>query len=1159
MRILKTTFLFLLFIVLSQVSTAQVGSLHNDEENVHWAEPIETYPAELDLDRNRILDVLDLELQMRTVPDMESVEIVVILFDKPGDEDIAVFEALGGQVINVWQHATYGWWGRLPWSRIEDLSALYRERLCIVQKVEKDGILDMDLATQIVRVRNQTWVTYGYEGDEDGSLAIIDLGIDGSHNDLADPDNDNQFNDPDDWNEACGAGGWNATYRIQGWWWETGTSQNPVDPTGTDPKGHGTAVAGCAAGDGTINSNLKGIAPKSHIVGVRISGESSTQAINAMNTIIANKGCAKIKAANLSSSYDPSNPSLIVDAARNVVANGIVLICSAGNGYDNGPGYQFYYVMYPGCADRVITVGATNDLDQVAGYSSNGPSGVAKPDVVAPGGGLNETEGRINTCDNSPDDTYRLACGTSFSAPIVCGAASLLIDAWEKANSFSWSWTIDEALKIKSVLLMTAVEIDTVGEDPPGGQPPNSPNEPKDRGGHDRVEGYGRINVDAAVEALTMELSPGVVMTEILGSGVTDKKVWARRIQATGPCVKAVLEVPQTGDFDLYLYNEYPNTSGVPIIRGSSVSDAMGNTEEIQLDIGYVSEYFYLVVKWVYGDGSFKVHLMDSWVNFVDATTSPLGSADNNQGLAWGDYDNDGDTDLYISTWGGANKLYRNDGDGSFTDVTSGTPLGDASNGQGVAWGDYDNDGDLDLYLANHTGTANKLFRNEGGGTFTDVTSTAGVGDTGDGRAVNWVDYDCDANIDLYVVNRTSANKLFHNQGNGTFADATSGTPLGDTGVGLCAAWGDYDNDGDPDLYLTNNGTNKLFRNDGSGTFTDVTAWPVNDGAWGNGIDWGDYDNDGDLDLYLANGGVPNKLFQNDGLGGFTDVTSSTLGDNGRWGYGVAWGDYDNDGDLDLYVANAGSQPNRLFRNDGGTNFVEVASGTSLADSQNGLCTAWADYDNDGGIDIYFTNTEPDKLFRNVVCDLGHWIHLDLRGISSNASAIGARVRIVAGGISQIREVSGGSGFLSQNSLTVEFGLGAATVVDTLEIRWPSGLVEYTVQMDVDQHIVVEEGNLTGIGVLPSVLSSWSYPNPFSSATTIWYYLPKHAAVTLRIYDISGRLVRVFEDAAMKNAGRHQVIWDGKNKSGRNVAPGVYFCNFNAGSFKETKKIVLLR
>jgi hypothetical protein len=449
--------------------------------------------------------------------------------------------------------------------------------------------------------------------------------------------------------------------------------------------------------------------------------------------------------------------------------------------------------------------------------------------------------------------------------------------------------------------------------------------------------------------------------------------------------------------------------------------------------------------------------LLDAFAGFsapwVDITNGALADTGNGRGVAWGDYDNAGDLDLYLTN-NGPNKLFRNDGNDLFVDATS-SPLGDAGHGMGAVWGDYDNDGDIDLYLANDN-TSNKLFRNEGGGVFTDVTSGP-LGDAGRGMAVGWADYDKDGDIDLYLANLAQPNKLFRNDGGGVFVDVTS-PPLGDPGNGMGVAWGDYDNDGDLDIYLANYdySGNKLFQNDGGGVFVNVTSGPLGGPAIATGVDWGDYDNDGDLDLYVASFSTANnKLYRNDGGGVFSDVTSGPLAGPG-WSTAVAWGDYDNDGDLDLFAAHAGAAC-QLFRNDGGGVFVDVTSGPLLnAASTQGA--AWGDYDNDGDLDIYVANFgTSNKLYLNQVGSANHWLHIDLVGTVSNKSGIGARVRVVSGGVSQIREISGSSGFCGQNSLTAEFGLGSTTRVDTLEVKWPSGIVQRCMGVPIDTLLKIYE------------------------------------------------------------------------------------------------------
>ena len=448
-------------------------------------------------------------------------------------------------------------------------------------------------------------------------------------------------------------------------------------------------------------------------------------------------------------------------------------------------------------------------------------------------------------------------------------------------------------------------------------------------------------------------------------------------------------------------------------------------------------------------------------------------------GVAWGDYDRDGDNDLYVTSYLYGSFLLRNNGDGSWTSpFVSTTPPNDNFDGTGAVWGDYDNDGDLDLYLAQADGMPNRLFQNYGDGTFGDVTAGP-LGGADSTYGVSWVDYDRDGDLDLYVVNWGTANKLLRNDA-GWFTDVTT-PPLNDAGQTECAAWGDYDNDGDQDVYITKNGANKLCRNDGGGVFTDVTSGPLGNANFSQGASWGDYDNDGDLDLYFTNNYKPNKLLRNNGGGSFTDVTTTLLGDSANAGYGGEWGDYDNDGDLDLYLTTGagGDSKNHLFRNNAGV-FVDAPYNSTASASTYGG-SGFGDSDNDGDLDLYVCYGSPrfSKLFINEIGEANHWLHINLVGNgSSNRDAIGARVRIVHGSHLQIREVTAGSGMCSMGSLTVEFGLGLDTLVDSLIVRWPTtakDAITTLTNVDADQLLTIYEippfvcGDANGDGSGPDI------------------------------------------------------------------------------------------
>ncbi|MEE8452691.1 MAG: FG-GAP-like repeat-containing protein [Thermoguttaceae bacterium] len=498
------------------------------------------------------------------------------------------------------------------------------------------------------------------------------------------------------------------------------------------------------------------------------------------------------------------------------------------------------------------------------------------------------------------------------------------------------------------------------------------------------------------------------------------------------------------------------------------------------------------------------------------------------------DYDGDGDIDLYVtnSQLGKPNGLYRNNGDGTFTEVAVEAGVDDANREHGVstavAFGDYDSDGHLDLYVVKWGW--NLLYRNNGDGTFTDVTDQAGVGDRGNGNAAVWFDYDDDSHLDLYVGNYfryvdlwnledsrqmhedfetardAGPNVLYHNNGDGTFTEVAAELGVDDTGWTLDVGCADYDNDGDQDLVLANDfGQDRVYRTNADGTFTDVTdqaiGWDTNKGM---NVDFGDYNNDGNLDLYITNIWTKdyvqegNQLYRNLGDGTFTDISFEADVYDAGWAWAGRFWDYDNDGDLDLIVANgyisadrdteyfrdlantvtkpgfdsadarnwptmgsssfAGYEPMRVWRNDGDETFTEVAAELGLADVGDGRGLAIADFDDDGDLDVYVSNQGQDGVFyRNRIGAKNNWLKVDLASTTCNPNAIGARVTVVAGGLTQIREVNGGNGDHSQCPYRLHFGLGDRKTVELLEVRWSNGYVQRLTRVEPNRTLAITE------------------------------------------------------------------------------------------------------
>jgi hypothetical protein len=488
----------------------------------------------------------------------------------------------------------------------------------------------------------------------------------------------------------------------------------------------------------------------------------------------------------------------------------------------------------------------------------------------------------------------------------------------------------------------------------------------------------------------------------------------------------------------------------------------------VEFGFGNTATVDSLIVEWPSGLITVQTDVMTNQVLSITepevTTFSDVGAGINvadpggeSRGVAWGDYDGDGDLDLYVAKLG-ANKLYRNSAGASFEDVGAAMLIDDGGNGHGIAWGDYDNDGDLDLYQSD-TGGQNRLFRNDGVD-FQNVAPAVGIVDSGPGQGVAWGDFDNDGFLDLYIARAGASltNRLYQNNGGSAFTEVSSGAQVADPSDSRGVAWGDFDDDGDLDLYVANDGANRLYRNEGNNTFTDDAGNAGVDGsADSQGATWGDYDGDGDLDLYVANPtGTANSLFQNQGDETFLSMEGSAgVGDTGL-GEDVAWGDCDNDGDLDLYVSNYGSA-NRLYVNNGDGNFAELGQFAGVADGGNGFGATWGDYDGDGDLDLYVSNYGSANLLYQNQGNGNHWLQVELEGTVSNRDGIGVKLFATVG-TDQLRlDVDGGSGYFSQPSLPVEFGLGSAAVVDELRVEWPSGIVQTLTNVATDQLLTLEE------------------------------------------------------------------------------------------------------
>lgn len=551
---------------------------------------------------------------------------------------------------------------------------------------------------------------------------------------------------------------------------------------------------------------------------------------------------------------------------------------------------------------------------------------------------------------------------------------------------------------------------------------------------------------------------------------------------------------------------------------------------------------------------------------FTAVLNSPVSTTPgDSRSVNWIDIDGDHDLDLFISNGpqiGANNFLYRNNGQGQFTAVSGDPIVSDGKPSDGATWADYDNDGDNDCFVVNWFGVNNLMYRNNGDGSFTQITTGGPVTDGGYSETASWGDYDSDGWLDLYVTNSDGVPKnfLYHNNGDGTFTKITAGPQVNDAYISRCVNWTDYDNDGDADLFVSNenNQAENLYRNNADGSFTKITAGALlNDGGKTMSASWGDYDNDGWLDVFLANDQANDALFHNDGSGNFTKITTGPVVGSGGNTFGSQWADVDNDGDLDLFATNSfwgGPWHNFLYRNNGDGSFSRDTTEIVTRDEGWSYGCAFGDFDRDGDLDLAVANcqnaSQPDYLYENHAAEsLNNWLVVECVGTLSNRSAIGARVRVksMSGGqmTEQLREISAQSGYCGQNQLAPHFGLGPDAVIESITVEWPSGLEEVFGNILPNQYITLVEGGGTGTGAEPTAgLRIWPpAPNPFHDSVTCRFTLAEARRIDIQVIDIQGKTIKHLFSGQIQ-AGEQRVVWDGTTSDGSPAPAGQYLIVF---------------
>lgn len=559
---------------------------------------------------------------------------------------------------------------------------------------------------------------------------------------------------------------------------------------------------------------------------------------------------------------------------------------------------------------------------------------------------------------------------------------------------------------------------------------------------------------------------------------------------------------------------------------------------------------------------------------FTKITEGPLvNSPGDSRSVNWVDVNNDGWIDCFISNGpagGQNNSLFINDKTGNFTQVTNDPIVKDNKPSDGASFADIDNDGDLDALVTNWYNVNKLLYLNNGNGTFVKIDSGKIVNDGGYSETAAWGDYDKDGLVDIYICNSDGdfRNFMYHNNGNNFFSKINAGSQVSDAYSSRCINWTDIDADGDLDLFVTNenNQNENIYRNDGPSSFVKLTNNSlVTNMASTMSSSWGDYDNDGDLDVFLANDRSTNALFRNEGNFNFIKVAGDTVVRTPSRSFSSAWSDIDNDGDLDLFVTNSfgttKKQFNFFYINDGLGNFTRNNTDIIAQDSSWSYGCAFGDYNNDGFEDLAvatcrFGNVDyPDFLYRNNG-NSNHWITIQLVGTISNKAAIGAKIKTKATihgkPVWQLREISSQSSYCGQNDIRAHFGLGDATAVDSIIIEWPLGLVEYYTNVNTNQFVRYIENQISSSAdeTKNNLSNLIIYPNPTS----------KSALLTMPNGSFNKNDIIILTDSTGKtidlinSTNSVQILIDLNNYK---LHPGNYFVQLKRGHQEVTKSLIV--
>lgn len=1079
-------------------------------------------------------------------------------------------------------------------------------------------------------------------------IGVIDSGIDWNHEDLKenvwinpgeDIDHDGKFT-PNDQNGIDDDGN-GFTDDVVGWDF-VNNDNNPFDDVG-----HGTHVAGTIAAAANNGKGVAGIAWSAQLIALKFLGKQGGRVSDAVQAIdYATMMGAKIT----NNSWGGGGYSRgLYDAIEAANHAGCLFMAAAGNaGWDNAVFSQFPANLE---LDNIISVAATTRLDELANFSNYGKTIV---DIAAPGAEIVSTV---------PNNKYAKYSGTSMATPFVTGAAALLwsenpelphwrvkeilLETADRLASLENKIVTGARLNVFQALLETQssviVEPDTITF--PVILAGNS-SEKKIRiknfteqtktivlNSNSSAFQFNETTVQLAahkaadVTVTFSSMTPGNFSTEIT---VKENNATIKSITVDAAAVNDLPELSYSTDIfqkrmlsqslirdTLALFNSgnsdltwtissaLPQWLAVIPVSGTIPS---GQTAEVVLEFSSnslkVFDEHFTNIDLSANDPNLPTLRIGAYVSveqFIRVTEGAIvNSGGNSYSSNWIDYDNDGFPDLHVVNYGENDFLYRNNGDGTFTAVTSSGLTQDGNVGSySATWADYDNDGFTDVVVVNAGENENNaLYRNNQNGTFTKITGQIDHGASKQYSAGGaWGDFNNDGFADLLVINEGftdnrygKQNFLYYNQ-NGIFTRSTQALIANDTTWENGLSLADYDNDGDTDVLTTNwPYPNFLYTQTGVNQFTrTILGQGVPNDYWSS--NWADFDNDGDLDVFMTGLSQvslnPNKLFRNDGNGVFTELADVEMSKHRAYfSIGSASGDFDNDGDIDIYVTNTkdfagGPDPGFFFVNEGNMQFKRVETSVITSEMLVGHGCSFTDIDRDGDLDLFVAagtdeyNDPENPISNNNLLYLNngntnHWMSVRAVGETANRSAVGAHIRVKAlmngHAVWQLREVQSLTGYAAQDGFDIHFGLGDATMVDSLVIDWPNTNHSRTVytNLAVDKfYTAKEDGQILSKSPRTKIPQAFSllqnYPNPFNPTTSIRYELSQPAKVTLKIYNVFGQEVRTLISGKDHVAGRYDVEWNGRNDHGSQVASGIYFYRLQAGSFTKVMKMMFIK